>query len=102
MEYIINVCPGQVHTLTCNESLTGNLHWEWRSSNGMMSRRYFLAENLNIPMTLVRSHSEEVNTTLLSLINRFVSSTLQFTLSGNVLSANVTCNQESRRINVVG
>ncbi len=72
------------------------------SSNGMISRIYLIAENLNIPMTLVQSRSEEVNTTLLSLINSFVSSTLQFTLSGNVLSANVTCNQESRRIKVVG
>ncbi len=91
-----------MHTLTCNESRTGYLYWEWRSSNGMMSRRYFRAENLNIPMPLVQSHNEEVNTTLLSLVNSFVSSTLQFTLSGNVLSANVTCNQESRRIKVVG
>ena len=71
-----------MHTLTCNESSTGNLYWEWTSSNGMMSRRYFLAENLNIPMPLVQSHSEEVNTTLLSLINHFVSSTLQFKVVG--------------------
>ncbi len=82
MEYIINVCPGQVHTLTCNESYTGHLYWEWTSSNGMMSRVYLIAENLNIPMPLVQSHSEEVNTTLLSLINHFVSSTLQFKVVG--------------------
>ncbi len=99
---LLPICPGEVSTLICNETSTGSMFWEWRSSNGMMSRAYFLAENLNIPMTLVQNHNEEVNTTLLSVINSFVSSTLQFALSGNVTSANVTCNQELRRIKVIG
>ena len=100
---VIYVCPGMKITFKCNESGIDFLTWTWQYSE----RKTYDATNYiqNLNKTWVLSSLDGVTTTLTDFRisgSIYIESTLQFTPSGNFISANVSCNTERRVVKITG
>ena len=89
--------------LTCTESGTDMLIWNWQNAIVIIYEASNFKQKLNT--TEVVSSVDRVTTTLTDFRNNgsiYIKSTLQFTPSGNFISANVSCNKERRLVKITG
>ncbi len=89
---MLEVCPGENITLSCIESGTARIVWNW---NDIIMRDYTsgLDNDINTTDLLLSNDNMMVSTRLLSINSSHVYSQLEFTLFENVTSVNVSCNQ---------
>ncbi len=88
----LEVCPGENNTLSCTESGTAQITWNW---NDVTMRNYIGGLDnyiINTTDLLLSNNNMMVSTRLLS-INSSVHSELEFTLFENVTSVKVWCNR---------
>ncbi len=88
----LEVCPGENYTLSCTESGTAQIIWNW---NDVTMRDYIggIDNNINTTDLLLSNNKVMVSTRLLSIDSSHVHSELEFTLFENVTSVQVWCNQ---------
>ncbi len=88
----LEVCPGENNTLSCTESGTARILWNW---NDVTMRDYISGTDNNINTTelLLSDNNMMVSTRLLSIDSSHVYSELEFTLFENVTFVNVWCNR---------
>ncbi len=87
----LEVCPGENYTLSCTESGTAQIVWNW---NNIIMRDYIggLDNNINTTDLLLSNNNMMVSTRLLS-INSSLHSELEFSLFENVTLVDVWCNR---------
>ncbi len=88
----LEVCPGENYTLSCTESETPRILWNW---NDVTMRDYIsgIDNNINTTDLLLSNNKVMVSTRLLSIDSSHVHSQLEFTLFENVTLVNVWCNR---------
>ncbi len=86
------MCPGENYTLSCTESETPSILWNW---NDVTMREYIAGVDNNINTTdlLLSNNNVMVSTRLLSIDSSHVHSQLEFTLFENVTLVDVWCNR---------
>ncbi len=89
---MLEVCPGENNTLSCTESETPRILWNW---NDIIMRDYIggIDKNINTTDLLLSDDNMVVSTRLISINSSHVYSQLEFTFFENVTSVNVSCNQ---------
>ncbi len=89
---MLEVCPGENNTLSCTESKTPRILWNW---NDIIMRDYIggIDKNINTTDLLLSEDNMMVSTRLISINSSHAHSQLEFTLFENVTSVNVSCNQ---------
>ncbi len=97
----LEVCPGENYTLSCTESGTAQIIWNW---NDVSMRDYIvgLDDNINTTDLLLSNNKVMVSTRLISIHFLHVHSQLEFTLFENVTSVQVWCNRVMLLVKVKG
>ena len=97
----LEVCPGENYTLSCTESGTAQIIWNW---NDIIMRAYVsgIDNNINTTDLLLNNNNMMVSTRLISIDSSHVHSHLEFTLFENVTSVQVSCNRVMLLIKVKG
>ncbi len=89
---MLEVCPSENNTLSCTESGTPRILWNW---NDIIMRDYTagLDDNINTTDLLLSDNYKIVSTRLISINSSHVYSQLEFTFFENVTSVNISCNK---------
>ncbi len=97
----LEVCPGENYTLSCTESGTSQIIWNW---NDIIMREYVsgIDNNINTTDLLLNNNNMMVSTRLISIDSSHVHSQLDFTLFENVTSVQVSCNRVMLLVKVKG
>ena len=97
----LEVCPGENYTLSCTESGTAQIIWNW---NDIIMRAYVsgIDNNINTTDLLLNNNNMMVSTRLISIDSSHVHSQLDFTLFENVTSVQVSCNLVMLLVKVKG
>ncbi len=97
----LEVCPGENYTLSCTESGTAQIIWNW---NDIIMRAYVsgIDNNINTTDLLLNNNNMTVSTRLISIDSSHVHSQLDFTLFENVTSVQVSCNLVMLLVKVKG
>ncbi len=99
----LEVCPGENYTLSCTESGTVHIFWNW---NDIIMRDYVsgIDNNINTTDLLLNNNNMMVSTRLISIDSSHVHSQLDFILFENVTSVQVSiiCNLVMLLVKVKG
>ncbi len=89
---MLEVCPSENNTLSCRESGTSRILWNW---NDIIMRDYTagLDDNINTTDLLLSNNYKIVSTRLIAINSSHVYSQLEFTFFENVTSVNISCNE---------
>ncbi len=99
---MLEVCPSENYTLSCTENGTANILWNW---NDIIMRQYISGidnNDINTTDPLLSDNNMMVSTRLISIDSSHVHSQLEFTLSENVTSVQVSCNRVILLVKVKG